>query len=410
MNKCLKDSSLLIMSEILKGNLLYGQGGGPTSILNTSAYELFKEAFKHEEIQEIYAAHYGIKGIINDDLILIKNDLGLDKLKNTPGAYYGSSRYKLDDFSLNEKDYIKILNTFKKYNIRYFFYNGGNDSMDTIRKIDEYFLKVNYECRTIGIIKTIDNDLPVTDFSLGYISAAKFIINTVIEISLDDLSYDVGRVNIIETMGRNVGWLAASTKLACLKGLEPDLIYVPETNFNLDDFLLRIKKIYESKHRAIVVVSEGIHDENNHFIFETIKKDDGFGHNQLGGVASVLASIISQKLGYKTRSFELSLLQRADSVSENKIEKNIAKKLSQYALKCALKGASNQCAIINRLNDSPYRYNFKLASINQIANSEKYLPKEYIGKDNCSINNSFINYLAPLIGGEKELLDIYKKK
>jgi len=205
------------MSKITKGNLLYGQSGGPTSTINTSAYGLFVEAFKHKEIEKVYATNYGVKGIISNDFVEIKNDKKLAKLKNTPGAIFGSNRFKLEDYHVNDTTYKLILETFKKNNIRYFFYNGGNDSMDTIRKISKYLSRNHYECYCIGIIKTIDNDLFGTDFSLGYAAAATFIINSTIEITLDDLSYEVGRVNIIETMGRNCGWLAASAKLAKLK-------------------------------------------------------------------------------------------------------------------------------------------------------------------------------------------------
>lgn len=398
------------MKEKLIGNMLYGQSGGPTSMINTSAFGLFKEAFKHQEIKEIYATKFGIKGILTDTLIRIQNKANLPNLINTPGAYFGSNRYKLKKYDEDHESYELILKTFKKHNIRYFFYNGGNDSMDTIRKISDYFKLVKYECNCIGIIKTIDNDLVSTDFSLGYPTAAKFIINSVIEITLDDLSYEEGRVNIIETMGRNEGWLAASSKLAALKGLEPDLIYVPETTFDKDDFLNRIKEIYDKKKHCVVVISEGIKDKDGHFISEMVKKDDGFGHNQLGGASIKLASLVTRTLGYKTRYFELSLLQRANSLCISKTEEKIALKLSRYALKSALNGKNNLCVTINRVNSNPYRYKFKLVPISKIANAERPLPLEYINKNGCSINDSFIDYLSPLIDGEKGLLEIFKEK
>src|SRR5574344_386767 len=398
------------MKEKLIGNMLYGQSGGPTSMINTSAFGLFKEAFKHPEIKEIYATKFGIKGILTDTLIRIQNKVNLPNLINTPGAYFGSNRYKLKKYDEDHESYELILKTFIKHNIRYFFYNGGNDSMDTIRKISDYFKLVKYECNCIGIIKTIDHDLVSTDFSLGYPTAAKFIINSVIEITLDDLSYEEGRVNIIETMGRNEGWLAASSKLAALKGLEPDLIYVPETAFDKDDFLNRIKEIYDKKKHCVVVISEGIKDKDGHFISEMVKKDDGFGHNQLGGASIKLASLVTRTLGYKTRYFELSLLQRANSLCISKTEEMIALKLSRYALKSALNGKNNLCVTINRVNSNPYRYKFKLVPISEIANAERPLPLEYINKNGCSINDSFIDYLSPLIDGEKGLLEIFKEK
>jgi 6-phosphofructokinase len=397
------------MKETLIGNMLYGQSGGPTSIINTSAYGLFKEAFKHKEIKKIYATNFGIKGILNNSFKEIINNKNLKNLSNTPGAFFGSNRYKLKQYSEDPKTYEIILDTFKKNNIVYFFYNGGNDSMDTIRKISDYFKLVNYKCNCIGIIKTIDNDLVNTDFSLGFPSAAKFIINSVIEITLDDLSYETGRVNIIETMGRNTGWLAASSKLASLKGYEPDLIYVPEVTFDKDDFLKRVKEIYEKKNHCIVVISEGIKDEEGHFISEMVKKDDGFGHNQLGGASIKLAALVTRNLGYKTRYFELSLLQRANSLCQSKTEKEIALKLSRFALKAALKGKNNLCVTIKRVNDNPYKYKFVLLPIGEIANKERNLPLDYVDTKNCSINASYITYLAPLIDGEDGLLKVYKE-
>jgi len=396
------------MNETLSGNLLYGQSGGPTSIINASAYGLFKEAFKHKEIKKIFTTNFGIKGILTDSFKEIKNSKNLRKLINTPGAFFGSNRFKLDSYEKDKTSYEVILATFKKHNIRYFFYNGGNDSMDTIRKISDYFKIAEYKCNCIGIIKTIDNDLVSTDFSLGYPTSAKFIINATIEITLDDLSYEEGRVNIIETMGRNEGWLAASAKLACLKGYEPDLIYVPEVAFNKEDFLVKVKEIYERKKHCVVVISEGIKDEDGHFISEMIKKDDGFGHNQLGGASIKLAALVTRNLGYKTRYFEISLLQRANSMAISNVEKNIALKLSRFAFLTALKGKNNLCVVIERKNDYPYKYKFKLVPIYEIANKERSLPLEYIDTEKSTINDSFINYLSPLIDGENGLLDIYK--
>jgi len=398
------------MKERLIGNVLYGQSGGPTSIINTSAYGLFKETFKHQEIKKVYATNFGIKGILNDSLREIKNNPNLKNLMNTPGAFYGSNRYKLKKYEEDPSIYELILKTFEKHNIRYFFYNGGNDSMDTIRKISDYFRLINYKCNCIGIIKTIDNDLVSTDFCLGYPTSAKFIINSVIEITLDDLSYEEGRVNIIETMGRNEGWLAASSKLASLKGLEPDLIYIPEVSFDKNDFLNRVKDIYEKKKHCVVVISEGIKDKDGRFISEMVKKDDGFGHNQLGGASIKLASLVTRTLGFKTRYFELSLLQRANSLCVSKVEQKIALKLSKFAFKSAFNGKNNLCVTINRITGSPYKYNFKLVPISEIANKEQSLPIKYINRDGCGINDSFIDYLAPLIDQEKGLLNIYKER
>ncbi len=396
--------------EKLIGNLLYGQSGGPTSIINTSAYGIFIEAFKHKDvINSIYAMNYGIQGLLDDKLIkILDNDTLLKNLLNTPGSAFGSNRFKLKSFDEDPLTYKKILEIFKKYNIRYFFYNGGNDSMDTINKISTYLEKENYKCNCIGIIKTIDNDLPSTDFSLGYPSAAKFIINAALEIYLDDISYKEGRVNIIETMGRNAGWLAASAKLLEVRGVKADLIYVPEVPFDLNDFLNKVEEIYNKKKHALIIISEGLKNNEGSFIFETNSLLDSFGHNQLGGLSIKLANLITSKLGIKTRYYELSLLQRANSICNSKIEQKIAIRLSKFAVKSAINGVNKKIAVVNRISSNPFKYNFKLVDINDIANKERYLDDIYINKENNYINDNFIEYLLPLIDGEKGLLNIYK--
>ena len=394
----------------LKGNLLYGQSGGPTSIINTSAYGLFIEAFNNKNIiNKIYDLNYGIQGLLEEKIIEIKNDSNLKKLLNTPGSFFGSNRFKLGDIKEEILVYKRILEVFKNFNIRYFFYNGGNDSMDTINKIGIFFKNNNYECRLIGINKTIDNDLVNTDFSLGYVSAAKFIINSTIEIALDDLSYQKGRVNIIETMGRNTGWLAASSSLASVKGLKPDLIYVPEIPFDIETFLKKVKEIYQKKKHCLVVVSEGIKDNEGNFIYQSTPLLDRFDHNQLGGVAIKLASYINEKLNYKTRYFELSLLQRASSITTSSLEQKIAIELSRFALASAIAGESNKIVVINRIKSNPYEYNFSLVPLKDVANKERKLELKYIDSINSSINDEFIDYLLPLIDGNDGILDILEK-
>lgn len=399
----------LIMKEIL-GNVIYGQSGGPTSIINTSAYYLFKECFnKLENKIKIYAMKYGIEGLLEENIIEVKDNDNLNKLLVTPGAYFGSNRYKLKDDNLNVFD--KILETFKKYNIRYFFYNGGNDSMDTINKISTYFKKVNYECYCIGINKTIDNDLLHTDFSLGYASASKFIINTILEIYADDKSYKVGRVNIIETMGRNAGWLAASSKLCSLKGDIVDFILIPEKYVDLEDFLIKISEVYKRKKHCIICVSEGIKNLKGEFIFENDLMLDKFGHNQLGGVSIKLCELIKNRFNIKTRYYELSLLQRANSMYLSKIEEQVAKDLSIYALNAALNKENNKMVVINRLpntNRNNYKYDFSLVPIKEVSNKERYLDDKFILKNKYDIDESFIDYLLPLVDGEGGLLDILK--
>ena len=299
------------------GNVLYGQSGGPTSVINASAFGLINAALKNENIEKVYAMRYGISGILSDNLLEIKDDKNLKKLLNTPGAAFGSNRYKLDDFSKTPADFQHILKIFQKYNIRYFFYNGGNDSMDTINKISKYLELNDYKCNCIGINKTIDNDLMNTYFSLGFASSAKFIINSVIEVYLDDHSYKKGRVNIIETMGRNAGFLAASSIVAKVKGCSPDLIYVPEDVFDIEDFLNQVEKIYLEKGHCLVVISEGIRNREGKLFFETNENFDVFGHKQLGGAAVKLSTVVEDRLNFPVRYIELSLLQRANSMFLN---------------------------------------------------------------------------------------------
>lgn len=396
------------MKKYLEGNVLYAQGGGPTSVINATAYGLIKEASKHSEIKKIYYAKYGLLGILNDYINEIIFNENLKKLINTPGAYFGSSRIKLNVNS-DEDKFNKILDVFKKYDIKYFFYNGGNDSMDTINKISKFLDSKNYECYCLGINKTIDNDLFGTDFSLGYPSAATFIANSVIQIALDDLSYKEGRVNIVEVMGRDSGWLAASSKIAKLKNLEPNLIYVPENPFDLEDFLKKVKNIYDEKKHCLVVVSEGIEAENHLPIFsENIDQKDKFGHVQLGGVSIKLAHLVTSKLGIKTRYFELSLLQRASTIKLNKFDYKMAIKCGESALKSALKQCSNKVITIKRISSKPYKYKLDLVYSDEIANKVRKLPNEYIDKENSTIKDEFLDYILPLIEDDKYLIDIYK--
>ena len=387
------------------GNVLYGQSGGPTSVINASAFGLINAALKNENIEKVYAMRYGISGILSDNLLEIKDDKKLKKMLNTPGAAFGSNRYKLDDFSKNLADFQQILKIFQKYNIRYFFYNGGNDSMDTINKISRYLELNDYKCNYIGINKTIYNDLMNTHFSLGFASSAKFIINSVIEVYLDDHSYKKGRVNIIETMGRNAGFLAASSIVAKIKGCSPDLIYVPEDVFDIEDFLNQVEKIYLEKGHCLVVISEGIRNKEGKLFFETNENFDVFGHKQLGGAAVKLSTVVEDRLNFPVRYIELSLLQKANSMFLSKTEVDLAIKLSEFAFNKALEGESNKVATIEYKNN---KFSFNLFPIDSIANKERKLDLEFIDNKKHIIKDSYIDYILPLIDGEDGLIDVYK--
>lgn len=384
-----------------KANILYGQSGGPTSVINTSFLGLIKQANKHKDkIDKIICMHYGIEGLLNEDLIEIdpSNHENYKKLENTSGAFFGSNRYKLKKIEEDETDYKKILEIFKKYNIRYFFYNGGNDSMDTIYKIDQYLKLNNYKCDTIGIPKTIDNDLVLTDFSFGFPSSAKFVINSIINVYNDDASYKNGRVNIIEVMGRNVGWLTASSKILEDYNIKVDLIYLPEFVFEIEEFLNKVNEIYSKQKHCLVVVSEGIKDKNNKLIYQANSKKDEFNHHSLGGVASFLASLVEEKLNFKVRGIELSLLQRANSFSPSKIDMDLAKKASSFALKNVLKKDINsQMITIKYKKDS---YHFSFTPISLIANKERKMDENYLDYSKKEIKDEYKKYIKRLIKGK----------
>ena len=253
----------------LKGALLFGQSGGPTSVINSSAAGVLLEALDNELITDVYAAEHGIKGILDERLFDIRQEdqKELELLKHTPASAFGTVRYKLKDVEVDDTDYKRILEVFKKYNIRYFFYNGGNDSMDTCNKVSKYLQAAGYDCNIIGVPKTIDNDLFGTDHCPGFASAARYVATTMMELYQDTHVYNTGLVTVVEIMGRNAGWLTASAALANLKGCGPDLIYLPEVPFDIDEFVEDIRKVAEKKDgKVIVAVSEGIKDKEGRYI------------------------------------------------------------------------------------------------------------------------------------------------
>ena len=293
----------------LTGACIIGQSGGPTAVINASAQGVIQTALKTPCITQVLGAAHGIKGVLEDKLydMAQEDPAELDLMKYTPSSALGSCRYKLADPDVDDTDYQRILEIFKKYNVRYFFYNGGNDSMDTCNKISKYMQKVGYECRIMGVPKTIDNDLNGTDHCPGFASAAKYIATSCAEVWQDAHVYDTGMVTIIEIMGRHAGWLAGSAALASLTGCGPDLVYLPETDFDMDRFLSDVKAVYDKTGKCMVAVSEGIHYADGTFVSEAkTSATDGFGHAQLGGLASMLAETVKQATGAKVRGIELS--------------------------------------------------------------------------------------------------------
>ena len=386
----------------LKGNLLYGQSGGPTSVINASAYGVIQAATNADEIQDVIVMRHGIRGALNDDLIFIKDQdpAMIDLLPHTPGSAFGSVRFKLKDFREDDSNYVRLLYIFQKYNIRYFLYNGGNDSMDTCAKIADYMRHIDYDCRIIGIPKTIDNDLPHTDHTPGFGSAAKFIINTMMEISYDMLAYPNGKVTLVEIMGRHAGWLTGAAALANLSGFGPDLIYLPEVPFSVAQFKDDVKRIYHDKKQCLVAVSEGITNEEGIFISSSSGLKDAFGHFQLGGVSSKLAGIVSSDLGIPSRSVELGSTQRAASHLQSLTDVQEAIGVGEYAVKSAIQGKTDLMVTIKRLKNDPYESSFGLHSLIECANTEKMVSKSMINAEGNGVTQEFIDYVLPLIQGE----------
>ena len=375
-------------------NLLYFQSGGPTSVINTSLYGVILEAKKHPEIQGIYASLYGIEGVLNDHLIDLRaeSDDTIALLPQTPGAILGTARYKLSS-DVNHPDYQKILQTLKKYEIGYLLVNGGNDSMDTCHKLSKLMKEVGYDCKVIGIPKTIDNDLANTDHCLGFPSAAKFVLQTLQDVAVDNLVYKKGKVAIVEVMGRNAGWLTAVATL--LEGeVKADRIYLPEDTFNLETFLQEVKTVYDQKQKGLFVVSEGILTQMPH----QGKEVDGFGHVQMGGVAYQLAQLVKEKWGFSTRPIEFSLMQRAASQSISLVDSKEAIKVSAVAVRKAVKGKTDAMVVITRKSDQPYRVSYKLQKLSKIANVEKKMPPELV-VDVHGEGTLMKQYVRPLIQG-----------
>ncbi len=388
---------------MLKGNVLYGQSGGPSSAINSSALGVILESFANKDvIDRVFMMHHGIVGAINDDLIDVTDEKveELMKLEHTAGAFFGSVRYKLAKYEDSDVDYKKILETLKKHNIRYFFYNGGNDSMDTCQKISNFLKNANYECRVMGIPKTIDNDLPITDHTPGFATSAKFISNAIIDMSLDNHSYPNGKVIVVEIMGRHAGWLTASAGLANLTGYGPDLIYLPEVPFDLEKFVKDVEKVYTKKHNAIVAVSEGVVDKDGNFISTAGKKLDAFGHARLGGIGQYLADVISDRLGYSSVGINLSILQRGASRIASKTDIEEGKNVGREAVKRAISGETDKMITIIRTSDEPYTVKYDIAPLLAVANIEKKVPLSMINEEHNNITDEFIKYCKPLIEGE----------
>ena len=396
------------MSEaILKGACIIGQSGGPSAVINASAYGVIKTALESDAITTVYGANHGIKGVLNDRLMIMDREDPdeLARLLYTPSSALGSCRYKIADPDVDDTDYKRILEIFKKYNVRYFFYNGGNDSMDTCEKVSRYMAKVGYECRVMGVPKTIDNDLFGTDHCPGFASAAKYIATSIMEVSRDAHVYDTGMITIIECMGRHAGWLTAAAVLANLTGDGPDFVYLPEVDFDMDKFIEDVSACYKKNGNCIVAVSEGIHYADGSFVSEAkTSATDGFGHAQLGGLAAHLASVMKERTGAKVRGIELSLLQRcaAHCASGTDIQESFAS--GKAAVEAAVAGQTGKMVGFECDRTNGYVCKTKLFDLKEVANFEKKLPREWINEAGNNVNQGFIDYCLPLIQGESPMV------
>ena len=389
----------------LTGACIIGQSGGPTAVINASAQGVIQTALKTPCITQVLGAAHGIKGVLEDKLydMAQEDPAELDLMKYTPSSALGSCRYKLADPDVDDTDYQRILEIFKKYNVRYFFYNGGNDSMDTCNKISKYMQKVGYECRIMGVPKTIDNDLNGTDHCPGFASAAKYIATSCAEVWQDAHVYDTGMVTIIEIMGRHAGWLAGSAALASLTGCGPDLVYLPETDFDMDRFLSDVKAVYDKTGKCMVAVSEGIHYADGTFVSEAkTSATDGFGHAQLGGLASMLAATVKPTLGAKVRGIELSLLQRCGSHLASKTDVEEAYLAGQAAVEAAAEGFTDKMVAFQCTRDGSYACKTVLEPLDIVANFEKKVPRAWINEAGNGVTQEFIDYVLPLIQGETD--------
>ena len=389
-------------------NLIVGQAGGPTTVINSSLYGVVSEGLLQDSIGHVYGMVNGIEGflagrVLDFQEVFKGNDL--EKLKTTPGAYLGSCRYKLPE-DLNNPVYPQLFQKFEELDIGYFFYIGGNDSMDTVSKLSRYAEKINSPIRVIGEPKTIDNDLVLTDHTPGFGSAARYVASTVREIVTDANVYETKSVTIVEIMGRHAGWLTAAGALARkYTGDNPLLIYLPETAFDQEAFLSKVQECFEKNPNVIVCVSEGIHDEKGTFIceYDNSVGTDSFGHKMLAGCGKYLENLVRSRLGVKARSVELNVSQRCSSAMMSAADQQEAVAAGQFGVRCALKGETGKMVSYVRDSNVPYRMRLGLEDVNLICNKEKTVPLEWISEDGSDITQDFITYALPLIQGTVEV-------
>ena len=394
-------------------NIIIGQSGGPTAVINSSLAGVYKAA-RSLGADKVYGMKYGIEGLLKEELlelnILLDDRMSIELLKRTPSSYLGSCRFKLPDPDTDATPFVKLFTLFDKYDICAVFYIGGNDSMDTIAKLSRYGQQVGSSVRFIGVPKTIDNDLCLTDHTPGYGSAAKYIATILKEVIRDSSVYNIRSVTVAEIMGRHTGWLAAAASLAAGPDCNgPDLILLPECPFDEEAFLKRVAELEKERHNVIIAVSEGVKNKDGVFLCDLVSTAgqlDAFGHKAiLSGTSRYLADLIRVRLGCKTRAIEFSTLQRCASHLASRTDVTEAYQVGGAAVEAAMRGETAKMAAIKRLSDQPYRVETEMVDVTKVANFEKKVPADWITEDGMHVNEKFERYARPLI--QAELSPIY---
>ena len=392
-----------------KRNIIVGQSGGPTAVINSSLAGVYKTA-KERGFHKVYGMLHGIEGFLDEMYVdlstQIHSDMDIELLKRTPSAFLGSCRYKLPDIHENPEIYEKIFSILDKLKIEAFIYIGGNDSMDTIKKLSDYAIVKGHSQKFLGVPKTIDNDLALTDHTPGFGSAAKYIATSTKEVIRDamGLSYKRKMITIMEIMGRNAGWLTGATALAKTEECcGPDLIYLPEVPFDIEKFLKKCTDLLKKKSSIVVAVSEGIKTPDGTYVCQLSGGSDyvdAFGHAQLAGTAAYLAAYLADKTGHKTRAVELSTLQRSASHMASRVDINEAFMVGGAAVKAADEGDTGKMVDIYRVSHDPNMSAAGIYDVHKIANNEKLVPRNWVTRDGSYVTQDFINYVEPLIQGD----------
>ena len=394
---------------MVKGNVIVGQSGGPTSVINSSLVGVYQGA-KEAGVEKVYGMRNGIEGLLSRRYVdmddYIKSNIDIELLKRTPSSFLGTCRYKLPEYEDHEATYDLLFEILEELDVKYFFYIGGNDSMDTIKKLSNREEEIGSEIRFMGVPKTIDNDLAVTDHTPGYGSAAKYIASAMKEIIRDVKTYPSESITIVEIMGRNAGWLTAASALSRAEDCSgPDLIYLPECEFDYDKFVKKVKEEQEKKKAVVVAVSEGLKTADGKYVCEANKSavfEDSFGHKSLGGTALYLADFIGAQTGVKSRGIVFSTLQRCASHIVSRRDITEAFMAGAEAAQAAFRGETGKMIIFIRTSNQPYNITCATYDVNKIANVEKVVPQEWICNDNTYVTDEFLNYCRPLIIGELE--------